>query len=403
MSELDRPGVSAEQLRVRAEIVATAAELVPLLRSNAARTEDDRRVAEDNIGALRDAGLFRLAQPREFGGHEADVRTRIEVVRELGRGCGSTAWVTSLMVGGAWFVGMCGDELRHDVWGVDSDASISGVTALAGVASPAAGGFRVTGRWGYCSGSWHARWFFLGVTGLDGDGEPSEPGIVFVPASHVSIEDTWRMAGMRGTGSNTVVAHDVLVPKHRFVPMSAFMSGVPAIAANRGAIYRAPFASSAATDLIGTQLGLARAALDLVDAESRQRGITGTIYDVRTGAPTAQLAVADAANSLEIAEMLAYGVAADVDEAGERGIAPDYVARARNKMRIAQSVVHARDAIRTLVSVHGSGGFAESSPLQRFWRDSEVASHHAVCDPAIAAEVYGRALFGVADPIAAFV
>jgi alkylation response protein AidB-like acyl-CoA dehydrogenase len=143
--------------------------------------------------------------------------------------------------------------------------------------------------------------------------------------------------------------------------------------------------------------------MELVLSDSHQRGLTGTIYDVRADAPTAQLAIANAANAIEIAEMLAYGVAADVDEAGEKGIFPDLVGRARNKMRIAQSIVQARDAIRILMSLQGSGGFAESSSLQRMWRDSEVGSRHAVCDPAVASEVYGRALFGVTAPVAAFV
>jgi 3-hydroxy-9,10-secoandrosta-1,3,5(10)-triene-9,17-dione monooxygenase len=400
---LDRPGMSLDELRVRADLVATASELVPLLRSNAARTENDRRLADECIDALREAGLFKLAQPKQFGGLETDVRTRIEVVRALARGCGSTAWVTSLMTGGAWFVGMCSDELRDDVWGATPDARVCGVTALTGTAAPVDGGFRVSGRWGYCSGSLHAQWFFLGVTAVDSNGNTREPGVAFVPLKDVSIEDSWYMAGLRGTGSNTVVVREVLVPHHRFIPVSAFMSGVPAAARDRGSIYRAPFASSAATDLLGTQLGLADATMELVLADSRQRGLTGTIYDVRADAPTAQLAIANAAASIEIAELLAYGVAADVDAAGEKGIFPDLVGRTRNKMRIAQSIVHARDAIRTLMSLQGSGGFAESSPLQRMWRDSEVGSRHAVCDPAVASEAYGRALFGVTATVAPFV
>jgi 3-hydroxy-9,10-secoandrosta-1,3,5(10)-triene-9,17-dione monooxygenase len=67
------------------------------------------------------------------------------------------------------------------------------------------------------------------------------------------------------------------------------------------------------------------------------------------------------------------------------------------------AIENAREAIRVLISAHGAGSFAESSPLQRIWRDSEVASRHAVISPAISSEVYGRALLGLTDGVTALV
>jgi len=103
---LERPDVVETSRKLRATLVARAADLVPLLRTNATTTEDERRVPEENIAAIERAGLFRLTQPKRFGGFEADFRTKLEVISELARGCGSTAWVTSLMTGGAWFIGV---------------------------------------------------------------------------------------------------------------------------------------------------------------------------------------------------------------------------------------------------------------------------------------------------------
>jgi alkylation response protein AidB-like acyl-CoA dehydrogenase len=143
--------------------------------------------------------------------------------------------------------------------------------------------------------------------------------------------------------------------------------------------------------------------MEYVHADVDRKGITGTVYDVRADAPTTQLAVAEAALSREIAQMLAYGVAADVDEAGIRGTYPDYAARARNQVRTAQAIVHARQAIRTLMSIQGSDALTEDSPLQRIWRDSEVASRHAICNPAISAQVYGRGLLGNTDNLMSMV
>jgi len=396
---LDRPGASEADRTLRAELVATAAGLVPLLRRNAQKTEDDRRVAEENITAIADAGLFKIMQPRRFGGWEVDFRTKLEVIRELGRGCGSTAWTTSLLTGGIWFVGMFNEQMQKDVWGENPDARVAGVLGPLGAVESVDGGYRLSGRWPYCSGSLHAHWVFLGVPILGEDGQPVDQGVVLVPTAEVTIEDTWRVTGMRGTGSNAVVAQDVFVPGHRFLSLSTLLAGDHDSPYKDEALYRVPFVTAAMTDLIGPQLGLAQAALDLVMEKAGNRGIAYTEYRTQAEAPTVQLAVAKAASLIDTAELLAYRAAAEIDEAGRRKQLPGYLARARTRMNIAQAVTSAREAIRELVSVHGSSSFGEANPLQRIWRDSEVASRHAVCNPAISAQIYGRALLGFTEGI----
>ena len=87
--------------------------------------------------------------------------------------------------------------------------------------------------------------------------------------------------------------------------------------------------------------------------------------------------------------------AAEIDESAVRGLDPDYDDRAKSRMDIGAAVSYVREAIGTLVSAHGASSFAESSPLQRIWRDSETASRHAILSPAISAEVYGKSLLGI--------
>jgi len=375
-----------------------ATELLPLIRRNAARAEAERRIPEDVVDALRDAGFFRLMQPARHGGFEATFETKLAVMRELGRGDGATAWVTSLMSGAAWFAGMCSDDIQDEIWDADPDARVAGVPAPSGSVVPVDGGYRLSGRWGYCSGSWHAQWLILGAVKA---GHDDEPGLAFLPASQVSIEDTWFVAGMRGTGSNTVTANDVFIPSRRFMSTNLLMSGQLVTSASRPAIYRVPFTTAAPIDLVGPQLGLADAAWEFVRDRLDGKAITGTIYKRAADATTTQLAMADAAHRIDLAEMLALEVVRAVDRAGTTAAAPTPLERARLKMFTAQSVVHAREAIRILMTVHGTGSFAESDPLQRIWRDSEVVSRHATTNPAVAAEVYGRALLGLSEPITA--
>ncbi|HTF47179.1 MAG TPA: acyl-CoA dehydrogenase family protein, partial [Pseudonocardia sp.] len=97
------------------ELVARAAELVPLLQQNAENTEKNRRVVEENIAAIRSVGLFKVTVPKRFGGYECDLRTKVAVSRELARGDGSTAWAVTLLNVCAWFTGLFGEQAQQDV------------------------------------------------------------------------------------------------------------------------------------------------------------------------------------------------------------------------------------------------------------------------------------------------
>jgi alkylation response protein AidB-like acyl-CoA dehydrogenase len=151
--------------------------------------------------------------------------------------------------------------------------------------------------------------------------------------------------------------------------------------------------------LIGPQLGLAQAALDYVIEKAHKRGVTYTVYEQQVDSPTFQLAVARAANLVDSAHLHAYRAAADIDDAARAGRWPDYAARARVRMDTGYTAETAREAIRILCSAHGAASFADASPLQRWWRDSEVASRHGVVHPDISAEVYGRALLGFTEGV----
>ncbi|WP_433781552.1 acyl-CoA dehydrogenase family protein [Actinomycetospora sp. CA-101289] len=400
---LDRPGTTDEARALRADLVGRARELVPVLARNAARTEEDRRVADENIALIDEAGLFSITKPRRLGGLETDIRTKLEVSRELARGCGSTSWATTLMNVCGFFGGLFPDQAQRDVWEGAPGNRIAGVLAPSAEATRVDGGYRLAGKWGWASGCLHAQWAVVGFPVPDGHGEVVDQGLALVPMTDLSIEDTWFVAGMRGTGSNTLVARDVLVPEHRVISVPAAIGGRYATEHTDEALYRSAFVPVAAIVLAGPQLGLAQAALDLVIEKAPKRSVSYTFYDTQTDAPTFQLAVAKAASLVDAAHLFAYRAAADIDQAAVDGVYPDYAARARVRMDTGAAIENAREAIRTLVSAHGAGSFAEASPLQRVWRDSEVASRHAVISPAISSEVYGRALLGITDGVTALV
>jgi 3-hydroxy-9,10-secoandrosta-1,3,5(10)-triene-9,17-dione monooxygenase len=388
---------------LRRELVARAAALLPLLAKNADQTERDRRVVEENITAVRDAGLFRIMVPRRFGGVETDIRTKLEVSRELAKGCGSTAWVTALQNVCAWIAGLTSDECQTDIWGDNPDARVAGVFDPSAETRRVDGGWMTTGRWAWASGIFHADWALVGIPMTDESGEVIDQGLGFMPKSDYSIEETWFVAGMKGSGSNTIVAEDIFIPEHRVMSVPALIAGEAPTPHADEALYRSAFVPVAALILIGAQLGLCQAALDLAIEKAPKRGITYTMYEQQTNAPVFQLAIARAATLVDTAHLHAYRAAADIDGAAREGRLLDYVERARVRMDTGYVAETAREAIRILCSAHGASSFADANPMQRIWRDCEVASRHAVVHPEISAEIYGRALLGICEGVSPLV
>jgi alkylation response protein AidB-like acyl-CoA dehydrogenase len=153
-----------------AELVQRARALRPLLAANAVQGEADRRVTDESIKAMTDAGLFKIAVPKRYGGYETSVRTMLEVSAAVGEADGGTAWVLTLINVCQWLIGLFPQQAQDDVFGADPDALVSGVLAPTAAAVKVDGGWRITGKWYYNSGSWHATWAGLGfpVTGADG-------------------------------------------------------------------------------------------------------------------------------------------------------------------------------------------------------------------------------------------
>ena len=388
---------------LRDDLVARAAALRPLLAANAERTDRDRGVPTENMTALGEAGLLSLLQPARLGGIETDFRTLLEVSRELGRGCGSTAWVATLLNATSWLVGLFPAEAQTEVWGDHPDARTAGVITPSGVARVVPGGFEVSGRWAPASGCMHADWAVLGVTRPDAEGTPDATGLVVVPMSELSVEDTWFVAGMRGTASNTLTGQGIVVPAHRFLSLPRALAGQPATPFPDEALYRAPLVPVTALVLVGPQLGLAAAAVDILRDKAPRRSLTYTSYATQALAPTVQLAAGRAASLADTATLHAYRAATDLDDAARGGWYPDYDARARIRMDAGAAAVAAREAIRLVCSAQGASSFGESNPLQRIWRDAETGSRHAILNPEVATEIYGQSLLGIRGTVSELV
>jgi alkylation response protein AidB-like acyl-CoA dehydrogenase len=389
---------SAVEVPTSEQLVSRIKELQPLLAANSAQGEQDRRVVEESIVALTEAGIFKVAQPRRYGGYETSMRTMLDVSAAVGEADGGTSWVVTLCNVCAWLTGLFSERAQDDVWAATPDAKVSGVLAPTSESTRVDGGFRVTGRWFWNSGSWHADWAVLGIPIVDEHGESVDQGLALIPRGDLDLQETWFVTGMRSSGSNCLIASDVFVPEHRIMSVPPAIGGQYATERTEEKFYRSAFVPLLALVLAGPQLGMGRKALDIVLAAGAKKPISYTFYTAQSDSVAFQLQLAEASMRIESAHLHAYRAADDIDRAAA-GEYPDVLARARVRADTAWALENVTRAIDILVSAHGASSFAESSPLQRIWRDSAVAARHAVTLPAVGYEVYGKALLGREDQI----
>ena len=391
------------QQALRAELMAKATALVPLLRAKAAETERARRIPDEVIAAVEKAGLFRMRAPKRFGGYEADLRVYMDVVTELGRGCGSTAWIAFISIATAWIAAQFSDQAQREVFEGNPDARTIGVLAMSEPARAIDGGYLVSGRWPYASNCLHAHWAILAVPlPLDGG---IAPGVILAPMSDLKIEDTWHVVAMRGTGSQTVIGENLFVPAHRVLPVETLAKGLSPRTNTDELIYRESFMPTAIIAVAPPILGMAQAALDLTleRLNAASKPIAYTFYDDARKAPSMQLALAQAATLIDTASMLMRCWSDEIASAARAGEDFAFTKRAKLRMDIGHTMKCCRDAVALLLSVQGASAFAESNPIQRVWRDLEMASRHGLLSGEVPHEIYGRALVGNFDALSPFV
>ena len=378
-----------------AEVVARAKALAPMIAAHAEQTDRERRVPDAVIDALADAGLFKLGVPPIYGGYATGFETYCDVTAAIGEACGSAAWVTALINVCNWCISLFGDQAREEVFAGHPSPRVCGVLAPTSQSRRVEGGLRVSGRWGYASGSPYTQWAMLGVPVVDEAGEQIDQGLALIPMADLSIENTWFVAGMRGTASDTLVAADVFVPDHRNLSVPPAIGNVYPNPHTDEVMARSSFIPVLALVLAGPQVGMARGALNIAIEKAPRRAIAYTMYTAQPESVAFQLQIAEAAMLIETADLHVRSAARRIDEAAAAAQPLDYLERAKIRANTGYAITQARRAIEIILSAAGASSFADASPLQRLWRDSSTAARHAVVLPEVNAEIYGKALLGV--------
>jgi 3-hydroxy-9,10-secoandrosta-1,3,5(10)-triene-9,17-dione monooxygenase len=375
--------VTREEMRER------AAALVPRLRERAAPTEELRRVPDETIDDLVNAGLLRIGNPDRFGGVGLDLDAAFDVTMELGRGCGSTAWTYSILNTHNWMLGFWPEQGQEEYFADSPDTFASSCFDPSRARVEAVpGGYRLSGHWGFSSGCDAARWAMVGGIA------PGGHLLFLVPMAEVTIVDDWFVSGMRGTGSKSLTFEDVFVPGHRTASMRQMWEGrTDGWAIHRRAAYRAPSLAVQPGTLIAPMIGMALGAVDAYTEQLQSR--TGQGRTPLTHSVASQLRLAESSAEADAARSLLRNNSREVLERAARGEAFTLLDRARYRRDQIFMVRLAIRAIHRLIEEGGAHALMESNPLQRFYRDALAASQHHQNRWDEHAEQYGRVALGL--------
>ncbi len=371
-------------------LLEAARDLAPGLRAASDRIEKEGRLPPEVVESLARAGLFRMLVPRSLGGGEVSPAVMVEAIEAVSRGDSAAGWC--VMVGAT--SGLLGAYLEPEaarlVYG-DELSVCSGVFAPGGTAEDLGDSYRVTGRWPFSSGVLHAGWRMGGAVVTEGGapkiGEGGAPMLrhVFFRAEETSVVETWDTSGLRGTGSHDLVAEGVVVPKSRTVSMLA------ARPREEGALYRFPMFGLLALGVSAVALGIARAALDDLAALARAKKPGG---GKRTLAERelVQFDVGRAEGLVRSARAFALEAARETFAAVEAG-PPGDESRAVVRLAATQATTAAAEAVGLCYRAGGSTSIYAKSPLQRHFRDVNVATQHGMVGGGLYA-LAGRVLLG---------
>ena len=366
----------------RGQLLDRATGLLQVLRERAGRAEQLRQIPPETVKDLVSSGLVRVGTPDRYGGHGLDLDAGHAVGWELGRACGSTAWVCSLWIVHNWWLGHFPSAAQDEYFAGGPDTlSSTCINPAGGRAEPARGGVRVSGRWSFSSGCDASAWVMVAVPG------PGPGGALWllVPRSDCEIVDTWFASGMRGTGSKDVVVRDAFVPDHRRLdPDRAGDAEHTGWELHGRLSYRVPLRLLVGWDLAAPLIGIAQGAVDEFTSRVRAaagRGADTAALHLRLAESAAEVDAARTIHRTDVAEMLERAAAerpfTELDRARYR----------RDKGFLTRLCVQ---AVNRLFEAAGARAMMDAEPLQRFHRDAHGASHHTALAWDAAAEAFGR-------------
>jgi alkylation response protein AidB-like acyl-CoA dehydrogenase len=252
-------------------LVERARAIVPLIAGEANEIERTRRLTPDVVNALIENGLYRALLPQSLGGSEAPPEIFMQMLEEIAKADASTAWCLGQCSVCAMIAASLDHDTAHEIF--NTAPGILAWGAVAHEARAVEGGYRVTARWDFASGSRQASWLGAHVRIVNADGTPRknadgapEMRTILFPLASAVMHDVWQAIGLAGTGTDSYEVRDLFIPD-RF----AAFRDVPGALREPGPLYRLPTGSIFSLGFAAVSLGVARATLDAAIALARAK------------------------------------------------------------------------------------------------------------------------------------
>jgi 3-hydroxy-9,10-secoandrosta-1,3,5(10)-triene-9,17-dione monooxygenase len=373
------------------QLIELIRELAPSFRERAPETEQLRSLPTESSADLLRSEIARTLVPRRWGGLELGLDTWFDLILEVAKADASHGWCASLLIHTAHMLAYFPEEAQAAVWADSANVAATGSVLPVCEVTPVDGGYRISGRSPFSSGVGHCSWVYVaGMRHID-DGHIWT--FFLVPPGEYTVVDTWHTTGMRGTGSNTIVTEDLFVPAGHTVAFGDLINGpAPGSKLHENPMYGLPFISYAPLGFVGTMLGAAQGALE--DFVEWATGRTTAAGVAMATLPNVQVRMARAATDLDAAELLLRRTIATA----QGPETPSLELRARAMRDYARSSELITGAIDAIVALCGTAGFAESSPIQRAWRDIHFASCHISLNPEVNLGHWGATQLGIERP-----
>jgi alkylation response protein AidB-like acyl-CoA dehydrogenase len=372
-------------------VLERARALIPLLKERAPEAAAARQLPAETVAEFRAAGILRILQPRRFGGMQGRFSLFSRIVEELTFGCASSGWVFAVLAEHQWIIAQYPEEAQIDVWGDDPEAVASSSLAPRAAAERAPGGWRLSGRYTFSSGCDYAQWAIIGAF-LGEMGNPRTIAYLLVPLAEIEIDDDWQTLGLAGTGSKSLLLHNVFVPEHRVVMVSDLFAGTPpgALVHPDYPVLRAPRGYLVSYSLPPVPIALGQRALDIACRSFAGRVSRG----VRRLADSefVQLTLGEAAAAIDTATMLLHTgrETSTAEVSSGRRITEAEALRARRDMTYAQHQVGR--AIDKLCELDGARWVYDSDELGAIRRDVMTVLTHTAASRVAAMVPYGHML-----------
>jgi alkylation response protein AidB-like acyl-CoA dehydrogenase len=362
---------AAERERRAAELIGRARELIPLFDRAGDRIERERAIPTDVLDALHDARLFRLLLPRSYDGEEVEPATLFEVLEAIAQGDGSVGWCISQASGASSCAAYMKPEVAHIVFGDKRAVVATGPNNNTAMALVCDGGYRVTGGWGFASGSGHAAWMYGHATVCERDskprlgpnGKPLDLLTLIFPKSSATMADDWQVMGLKGTGSVSYSVEDLFVPDD-----FSFTRESDADRREPGPLYKFSMFNLFGVGFSGVALGIARRMLDdfiKLALTKKPYGATTLLCD--NNQVQSQVGLSEI--RLQAARTFVLDTYRKHYQAVSQGLRFTQDMRVTNRTVTCYAIQQAREVMNFVYHAAGATAIYESNPFERRFRD----------------------------------